>query len=64
MADAKTGDALWKWILGGIAAGAAILGLLIVSYAIGYNRGEDNAAAPAETMRRMRLQAEPTRSTR
>ena len=49
MADAKTGDALWKWILGGIAAGAAVLGLLIASYAIGYNRGEDNAAAPAET---------------
>lgn len=47
MADAKTGDALWKWIVGGIAAGAAVLGLLIASYAIGYNRGEDNAAAPA-----------------
>jgi len=49
VADAKTGDALWKWILGGIAAGAAVLGLLIASYAIGYNRGEDNAAAPAAT---------------
>jgi cytochrome c2 len=49
VADAKTGDALWKWILGGIAAGAAILGLLIVSYAIGYTRGAYNAAAPAET---------------
>ncbi len=49
MADAKTGDALWKWIVGGIAAGAAVLGLLIASYAIGYNRGEDNAAAPAAT---------------
>jgi len=49
VADAKTGDALWKWIVGGIAAGAAVLGLLIASYAIGYNRGEDNAAAPAET---------------
>jgi len=47
VADAKTGDALWKWIVGGIAAGAAVLGLLIASYAIGYNRGEDNAAAPA-----------------
>ena len=49
MADAKTGDALWKWILGGIAAGAAVLGLLIASYAIGYNRGKDNAASAAET---------------
>jgi mono/diheme cytochrome c family protein len=49
VADAKSGDALWKWILGGIAAGAAVLGLLIASYAIGYNRGEDNAAAPTAT---------------
>jgi cytochrome c oxidase subunit 2 len=50
VAQAKTGDALWKWILGGIAAGAAVLGLLIAAYAIGYNRGQDkNAAPPAET---------------
>ena len=50
MAQAKTGDALWKWILGGIAAGAAVLGLLIAAYAIGYNRGQDKTAAPpAET---------------
>ena len=51
MADAKTGDALWKWILGGLAAGAAVLGLLIGAYAIGYDRGQNhpNAAPPAET---------------
>ncbi|HEX6723897.1 MAG TPA: cytochrome c [Gaiella sp.] len=50
MAKAQTGDALWKWILGGIAAGAAVLGLLIAAYAIGYNRGESKTAAPpAET---------------
>lgn len=50
MAQAKTGDALWKWILGGIAAGAAVLGLLIGAYAIGYDRGQDNpsVAAPVE----------------
>ena len=50
MAQARTGDALWKWILGGIVAGAAVLGLLIGAYAIGYDRGQDhpNAAAPAE----------------
>lgn len=51
MAQARTGDALWKWILGGIVAGAAVLGLLIGAYAIGYDRGQDNptSAAPAET---------------
>ncbi len=53
MAQAKTGDALWKWILGGVAAGAAVLGLLIGAYAIGYDRGEDSARSaappPAET---------------
>jgi len=52
VAQAKTGDALWKWILGGIVAGAAVLGLLIGAYAIGYDRGQDNpkVAVPVETM--------------
>ena len=46
MADARTtGDALWKWILGGLAAGAAVLGLLVGAYAIGYDRGQDHANA-------------------
>lgn len=52
MADQTTsGDALWKWIAGGLAAGAAILGLMVGAYAIGYNRGQDhpNAAAAVET---------------
>jgi mono/diheme cytochrome c family protein len=55
VADAKTGDALWKWILGGLAAGAAVLGLLVGAYEIGYDRGQDDAAPaavetqPAET---------------
>lgn len=46
-----SGDALWKWILGGLAAGAVILGLMVGAYAIGYDRGQDNpgAAPPAET---------------
>lgn len=49
MAKARTGDALWKWILGGIAAGAAVLGLLIGAYAIGYDRGQDNPNVAAPT---------------
>jgi mono/diheme cytochrome c family protein len=49
VADAKTGDALWKWILGGLAAGAAVLGLLVGAYEIGYDRGQDNAEAAVET---------------
>jgi len=52
VAQAKTGDALWKWILGGLAAGAAVLGLLIGAYAIGYDRGQDDPklAVPVETL--------------
>ena len=51
MADATGGDALWKWILGGLAAGAAILGLMVGAYAIGYDRGQDhpNRASAGET---------------
>ena len=49
MADAKTGDGLWKWMVGGMAAGGVVLGLLIASYAIGYHRGKDHAAAAAAT---------------
>jgi mono/diheme cytochrome c family protein len=44
----ESGDGLWRWLLGGLAAGGIILGLMIVAYAIGYHRGEDHvAAAPA-----------------
>lgn len=49
MAQASSGDALWKWILGGIVAGAAVLGLLVGAYAIGYDRGQDNPKAAAGT---------------
>jgi mono/diheme cytochrome c family protein len=48
VADARTtGDALWRWILGGLVAGAAILGLMVGAYAIGYDRGEDHATKGA-----------------
>ncbi|MCZ7589835.1 MAG: cytochrome c [Gaiella sp.] len=59
MAQAKTGDALWKWILGGIAAGAAVLGLLIGAYAIGYDRGQDNPTAVAPTTPAPPAETEP-----
>lgn len=41
-------DGLWRWLVGGLAAGAIILGLAIAAYAIGYHRGQDHArqAAP------------------
>jgi len=44
-------DALWRWLVGGLAGGGVILGLLVGAYAIGYHRGEHHArarsAAPA-----------------
>ena len=51
MSDSHAGsDGLWRWLLGGLAAGAAILGLLIAAYAVGYHRGKGHrpvaAAAP------------------
>lgn len=51
MADKSSGDGLLRWLLGGLAAGAVVLGLLVAAYAIGHSRGEDKngAAAPATT---------------
>lgn len=45
-------DGLWRWLLGGLAAGGVILGLLIAAFAIGYHRGQhhtNSAAAPTVT---------------
>lgn len=44
-------DGLWRWLLGGLAGGGIVLGLLIAAYAIGYDRGQHHAraAAPAST---------------
>lgn len=41
MADKGTGDGLLRWLLGGLAVGAVVLGLLVAAYAIGHSRGED-----------------------
>jgi mono/diheme cytochrome c family protein len=45
-------DGLGRWLLGGLAGGGTILGLLIAAYAIGYHRGQHHphatsAASPA-----------------
>ena len=37
-------DGLWRWLVGGLAAGGAVLGLLIAAYAIGYHHGRHHAA--------------------
>jgi len=46
-----TPDGLWRWLLGGLAGGGIVLGLLIAAYAIGYHRGQHHSrtAAPATT---------------
>lgn len=38
-------DGLGRWLLGGLLGGAAILGLLIAAYAVGYHRGKDHRPA-------------------
>ncbi len=40
-------DGLWRWLVGGLAAGGIILGLLIAAYAIGYDRGQHHPRAAA-----------------
>ncbi len=48
-------DGLWRWLIGGLAGGGILLGLLIGAYAIGHHRGKEHgtpasrAAAPATT---------------
>ncbi|HEY1367739.1 MAG TPA: cytochrome c [Gaiellaceae bacterium] len=42
---ASTSDGLWRWLVGGLAAGGILLGFVIAAYAIGYHRGR-HAAAP------------------
>lgn len=42
-----TSDGLWRWLLGGLAAGGIILGLLVAAYAIGYHRGQHHPRVTA-----------------
>lgn len=48
MAQPGGGDGLLKWLVGGLVAGAIVLGLMVGAYEIGYQHGKDNAA-PAKT---------------
>ena len=41
----SNGDALWPWLLGGLACGAIVLGLLIAAYAFGYHQGEHDTSS-------------------
>jgi cytochrome c2 len=58
-------DALWRWLVGGLAAGGVILGLLIAAYAVGYHHGRHQthgaAASPPATTRA--TTAAPTATT-
>lgn len=40
---------LVRWLLGGLAAGGLVLGLLVAAYAIGYHRGQHSRPAAAST---------------
>jgi len=40
-------DGLGRWLLGGLASGVVILGLLIAAYAIGYHRGQHHPRSAA-----------------
>lgn len=40
------GDGLGRWLLGGLAGGAILLGLLVAAYAIGYRSGQVHPPRP------------------
>lgn len=50
MAGPATSDGLLRWLLGGLAAGGILFGLLVAAHEIGYGRGQSaKVAAPATT---------------
>jgi cytochrome c551/c552 len=63
----STTDGLWRWLLGGLLGGGAILGLLIAAYAIGYHRGQHHhartRASATSTAATPTTTAAPTSST-
>jgi mono/diheme cytochrome c family protein len=46
----STGDALWPWLLGGLAGGGIVLGLLIAAYLFGYHQGEHHTSSAVKTV--------------
>ena len=42
-------DGLWRWLVGGLVGGAVVLALLVAAYAIGHNRGQDEARSTSPT---------------
>lgn len=42
-------DGLWRWLVGGLIGGLAVLGLLIGAYEVGHHRGHENASNAATT---------------
>lgn len=40
------GDGLLAWLAGGLVVGLALLGGVVLAYYIGYDRGQDDVAAP------------------
>ena len=58
-----TSDGLWRWLLGGLAGGGIVLGLLIAAYAVGYHRGHRHAAPATATQPATTTTAAPTTST-
>ncbi|GEM_PF-2214698 len=61
----RNGDGLGRWLVGGLAAGAIVLALLIAAYAIGYHRGERHArtAAPPAATAPATTQTQPSSTT-
>jgi mono/diheme cytochrome c family protein len=49
MAQSGGGDGLWRWLVGGLAGGGVLLGLLVAAYAVGYSRGEHHAGRVSTT---------------
>ena len=59
-----TSDGLWRWLVGGLAAGRIILRLLIAAYAIGYHRGQHQPSrAAAATVSTPTTTTSPTTTT-
>jgi cytochrome c2 len=56
----SSANGLWRWLLGGLAGGTIILGLLVAAYAIGYHSGQNH---PREATSGSRAAPTPTTTT-